>query len=73
MTFFAARFKTMCKVIDAEDVMARARALVEAISMAASELSERQESAIGTVAELAIDKLIEARDLLNSYRQDRER
>jgi hypothetical protein len=62
-----------CKVIDAENVIAHARALVEAIAMAASDLPERQESAIGTVAELAIDKLIEARDLLDSYRADRER
>ena len=64
---------TMCKVIDAVDIIADARSLVEAIAMAASELPERQESSIGTVAELAVDKLIEARDLLDSYREDRER
>ena len=63
----------MCKVIDAEDVIAHARALVEAIGMASSELPEHQENAIGTVAQLAVDKLIEARDLLDSYREDRER
>ena len=62
----------MHKVIDAADIMADARALVEAISMAASELPERQESAIGTVAQLAVDMLIQARDLLESHCRDGE-
>ena len=63
----------MCKVIDAEDIMADARQLVEAIFMAATDLPIEQQAPIQTVADIAVKKMVEARDMLGAYREERDR
>ncbi|WP_442580747.1 hypothetical protein ACSBOB_01720 [Mesorhizobium sp. ASY16-5R] len=55
-------------IIDAVDMMAQARFMIECVRMAASELERRQAEAIVAVATIAIDKLIESRDMLDACR-----
>lgn len=53
------------KIAIALDTMLNARNLVECIFMAASSLAKEERQSIETVADIAVDKLKEARDILN--------
>lgn len=64
----------MCKVIDAQDSIGKARDLAEAIFMAASDISDRKQmSALHAVADILDDVLTEANELLQTYRDERDR
>ncbi len=57
-------------ILDARDLIAEARHLVETILMAGSALSEPHGNAIGTTANIAIERLDQAEALLAGERDD---
>lgn len=62
-----ARAGDINNVLYATDVITDARCLIECILLAASSL-EQDSEAFSTVASIAIDKLLEARNTLKNYR-----
>lgn len=62
----------MCNVIDAEDLMSEARLLIEAVFMATSSLPLDEGGPLAMVANIAVQRLDQARDLLDGYRRERD-
>jgi hypothetical protein len=60
----------MSKIIDAQDILAKAQGCVECICSATAELDPRQGGPILTVADIASEKITEAIALLDEYRAD---
>ncbi len=60
----------MCKITEAEDIMADARNLVEAAYMASDSLAREQAGPLTTLLAIAAKKLEEAIDLLREHRAE---
>jgi hypothetical protein len=58
----------MTKIIQAQDILVKARDCIECVFMAASTLSKEEANAIQVVSELASNKIDEAIILLEEYR-----
>jgi hypothetical protein len=59
------------KILDAQDILSRARHCLECVYAAAAQIEDEQLlNAIQTVITLADEKIIEASDLLQEYRVD---